>query len=344
MPPDVQAHAPAQAQAGMERRPRIRFGEYGRRTRAAAMTYVGVLAVLIALIVYFAATQSEFTTYDNFINILETNGVLLIVSVGLTFALLVGGFDLSMGGVIAFGGVVMAKLIQHGVPTGAAIAVIVVGAFAFGLIGNGVPIAKLQLNFFVVTLGAWIALQGLALAVSQGAVQPLYNNKLIKQIGTLRYGNFPVSVMIALFVAAVAFVVLRYTGFGRMMYVVGGNAEAARLAGINVVAVRASAFGLCAMLAGVAAVVESGRLASASPLTDLNIALTAAAAVLLGGTSFTGGVGGVVGTLLGVAFLGVLQNGLILSSIQVYWQNVITGAVLILSVLLDQIRRRGRVG
>lgn len=305
------------------------------------MSYIGVLGVLAGLIVYFSLTQPQFTTYDNLINILETNGVLLIVSVGLTFTLLVGGFDLSMGGVVALSGVLLARLIGLGVPAGAAIAVVIVGAFLFGLVGNGAAIAVVKLNFFVVTLGAWVLLQGLALAASNSEVLPLYDEKLVRAIGQTRYGNIPVSVMIALFALVLAFVITRYTGFGRMLYVVGGNPLAARLAGINVAGVRAFAYAICAMLAGVAGVVEAGRLASASPLTDLNIALTAAAAVLLGGTSFTGGVGGMVGTLLGVAFLGVLQNGLILSSIAAYWQNVITGAVLILSLLLDQIRRRG---
>jgi ribose transport system permease protein len=323
---------------------RATIGAFGRRTRAAVMTYIGVLVVLAGLIVFFSATQPRFRTYDNFINILETNCVLLIVSVGLTFALLVGGFDLSIGGVVALSGVCLAKLVTDGgLPAGVAIFVVIVGALLFGLIANGVPIAVFGLNFFVVTLGVWLLAQGLAQWVSNEQVMPLYDEQFIRDIGNTRYGNFPVSVMIALFILLLGFLVTRYTGFGRMLYAVGGNPEAARLAGINVTAVRAAAYGICGLLAGVGGVVEAGRLASAAPQVDIGIALSAAAAVLLGGTSFTGGVGGVVGTLLGVAFLGVLQNGLIISSVAEYWQNVVTGAVLVASVALDRLRGRGPI-
>lgn len=329
--------APTAARGGS----RARVTDFGRRTRTALTAYIGVLVILAGLIVFFAATQPKFRTYDNFINILETNGILLIVAVGLTFTLLVGGFDLSIGGVVALSGVILARLVGGGVPSGAGILIVIVGALLFGLVANGIPIAAFDLNFFVVTLGVWLFTQGLALGASHEQVLPLYDKKLIRDLGTTRVWNFPVSVMIALAILALGFLVTRYTGFGRMVYAVGGNAEAARLAGIKVVAVRASAYAICALLAGVAGIVESGRLASASPLTDLNIALTAAAAVLLGGTSFAGGVGGMVGTLLGVAFLGVLQNGLIISSVHDYWQNVITGLVLVASVALDRLRGRG---
>ena len=146
-------------------------------------------------------------------------------------------------------------------------------------------------------------------------------------------------------IGLLATLVTRYTGYGRMVYAVGGNAEAARLAGINVVAIRISAYAICAGLAAFTGFLEAGRLAAAAPDTDTGIEFTAAAAVLLGGTSFVGGVGTMFGTFLGVLFLGVLQNGLIISSINIYYQNVITGAVLVLSVLIDRFRQRrsGRV-
>jgi ribose transport system permease protein len=303
------------------------------------MTYIGLLIVLAGLIAFFAVSQSKFATYANLINILETNSVLLIVAVGLTFTLLAGGFDLSIGGVLALSGVLLARGIGYGVPAGLAVLIIVLGALLFGLLVNGLTIARFGLNFFVVTIGSLALTRGLALAASGGEVIPLYEEKLIRNIGTYRVGDVPIPVIIAVVILVVAFLVTRYTGFGRMIYAVGGNAEAARLAGINVVGVRMAAYAICGALAGVAGVVEAGRLASASPLTDQGIELTAAAAVLLGGTSFTGGIGSMVGTLLGVIFLGVLQNGLIISSIAVYWQGVITGVVLIASVLLDKLRR-----
>lgn len=309
-----------------------------RRTREAAMTYIGVLVVLSALITYFTITQPRFASYDNLINILETNAVLLVVSVGLTFTLLAGGFDLSTGGVLVLAGVGLAKLIGWGVPAGLAVVIVVAASFAFGTLVTGLTIARLNVNFFVVTLGALSLTVGLALALSGGVTLGLYDQSLIRDIGAGQWGRVPIPVVIAVAVLCLGFLVSRYTGFGRMVYAVGGNAEAARLAGIEIWKVRLATYAICAGLSGVAGVMYAGRLAAASP-SGTGIELTAAAAVLLGGTSFAGGIGGMFGTLLGVIFLGVLQNGLIIASISVYWQGVITGGVLIASAVLDRLRR-----
>ena len=146
--------------------------------------------------------------------------------------------------------------------------------------------------------------------------------------------------LIAVTVLVLALIMTRYTGYGRMIYAVGGNEEAARLSGINTVAIRVSAYGICAGLAALAGAMEAGRLASAAPDAQSGIALTAAAAVLVGGTSFVGGVGGIFGTFLGALFLGVVSNGLIISGTSAYWQGVISGTVLIAAVLIDRMRRK----
>ena len=302
----------------------LQLGMLGRRTRDTLMTYVGVITVLAALIIFFSTTQSSFFTYDNFLNILDTNAVLLVLSIGLTFTLLVGGFDLSIGGVLALSGVVLAKLLQSGVPTGVAMLIVLVGAcLTAGIAVNGFTIAKLGVNFFVVTLGMLGISRGIALAITDGASQGLYDEKFLRDVGSYRIGgDIPMPVVIALFVLALAILVLRYTGYGRMVYAVGGNAEAARLAGINVTLVKLSAYAISALLAGLAGIIEAGRLAAAAPDTDVGIELTAAAAVLVGGTSFVGGQGTMFGTFLGVVFLGV-----------------ISGVVLIASVTIDRLRR-----
>jgi ribose transport system permease protein len=320
---------------------RLRLGRLGRRTRDALMTYVGVVTVLAILVIFFSTTQSQFFTYENFLNILDTNAVLLVISIGLTFTLLVGGFDLSIGGVLALSGVVLAKLLQNGVPTGVAMLIVVLGAaLVAGVAVNGFTIAKLGVNFFVVTLGVLAISRGTALAITNGASQGLYEEQFLRDVGSYRIGgDIPMPVVIGLFVLVLAILVLRYTGYGRMIYAVGGNAEAARLAGINVTLVKLSAYAISGLLAGLAGVIEAGRLAAAAPDTDLGIELTAAAAVLLGGTSFVGGQGTMFGTFLGVVFLGVLQNGLIISAISIYYQGVISGAVLIASVTIDRLRR-----
>jgi ribose transport system permease protein len=332
----MDAARPARPRAALER---LQVGHLGRRTRDALATYVGVGSVLIGLIVYFTVTQSAFATYGNFINILQTNAVLLVVSVGLTFTLLVGGFDLSIGGVLALSGIIVAKLLQAGVPTGLVMLIVIGAGVLFGALALGFPIARLGLSFFVVTLGALAFTRGLALVITNGSSIGLYEEETLRTIGNGTVGSIPVPVIIAVAILIAALLVTRYTGYGRMIYAVGGNSEAARLAGINVVAIRLSAYAISAGLAALGGVMEAGRLAAAAPDTDQGIELTAAAAVLLGGTSFVGGQGGMFGTFLGVVFLGVLQNGLIIASISVYWQGVITGSVLFLSVLIDRFRR-----
>lgn len=321
------------------RRPTHHLVHLGRRARQTAVTYLGVGTMLIALITFFAVTQPQFATYDNFINILETNAVLLVVSVGLTFVMLVGGFDLSIGGFLALSGVVLAKLLANGVPTGVAIPVVIGGAVFVGGAVNGLTIARLGVSFFVVTLGMLALTRGLALVLTSGQTQGLYDEAFLRSISDGRVAGVPYSVVIAVAVLLAGLGITRYTGFGRMMYAVGGNPEAARLAGINVVAVRVTVYALCAGLAGLAGVMDAGRLAAAAPDAEQGIELMAAAAVLLGGTSFVGGSGGMFGTFLGTLFLGVLQNGLIIASISAYWQGVISGAVLIASVLIDRFRR-----
>jgi ribose transport system permease protein len=345
--PDPAADAVDAGAPGWEgRTQRMQLGHLGARARSALMTYLGVGSVLIALIIIFSLSQSEFFTYNNFLNILETNSVLLIVGVGLTFTLLVGGFDLSIGGVIALSGVLLAVMLQHGWSLVPAIIVCVVGGILVGSLLNGFLIAKLNVNFFVVTLGVAFAARGIALVITNGASQGLYEQKPLRKIGggQIGFASIPIPVVIAVGILIAAILITRFTGFGRMIYAVGGNTEAARLAGINVVAVRLAAYAISAGLAAWGGVMEAGRLAAAAPDTDQGIEFTSAAAVLLGGTSFVGGNGGMFGTFLGVIFLGILQNGIIIASWPVYWSQVITGGVLIASVLIDRLRRGRLVG
>jgi ribose transport system permease protein len=316
------------------------------RFRDAMLQYVGVLTVLLILIVLFSILQPQFHTWTNLLNILQTNAVLMIVSVGLTFVLLVGGFDLSIGGVLALSGVFIAELLNHGVGTIGAMLIVLVGGVLLGIACNGFPISRLGANFFMVTLGVSFATRGVALVITNGESKGLYSHQFLRDIGNGAVGQFGYLIFISLGILLAATLVTRYTGYGRMIYAVGGNSEAARLAGINVVWIRISAYAISAGLAAFAGFLEAGRLAAAAPDTDTGIEFTAAAAVLLGGTSFVGGVGTMFGTFLGVLFLGVLQNGLIISSISIYYQNVITGAVLVLSVLIDRFRqaRAARLG
>lgn len=302
--------------------------------------YLAIIGLLVVLCVFLAITQPTFATFNNFVTILEANSVLLLVAVGLTFVLLTAGFDLSVGAMLALAGVMMGKLVEEGIPLILAIILVIIGAALVGFVLNGLLIGKLALSFFVVTLGTMSLFRGAGLVVTEGYGVSLYGIEAVRVLGSGRIAGIPWLVIIALSVLALAIFVTRYTGFGRMLYAVGGGPEAARLAGIRVWAVKASAYAICAGLAGLAGVLEASRLGSASPQAGVGIELVAAAAVLLGGTSFTGGSGSMVGTLLGTLLLGVISNGLTISQVSSFWQGIVTGLVLLAAVLLDWFRTR----
>jgi len=317
----------------------------GRAAAAAkrvALQYVGVGIVLIAITAYLSATQTNFATWDNARIILSQQAVLMIVAVGLTFVLIVGGLDLSMGGMLGLAGVITWELTKRGVPVWGTIVLVVVGGFVVGAATNGFLIAKLNLSFLVVTLGTGGAFAALALIITQGQTQSLLSSRGLQTIGSGGLGALPWIVVVSVGLLALSALVLRYTGFGRMVYATGGNQEAARLAGIDVVLVRLVVYGLSSALAATAGVLEAAHLASANPQSGQTIVLDAAAAVLIGGTSFMGGSGTMLGTFLGVLFLGVLSNGLTRLDISAYWNGFVTGAVLIFALLVDRLRFRAR--
>jgi ribose transport system permease protein len=299
--------------------------------------HVGVTVALAVLVVVLAVTQPNFATTGNAVNILETNAVLLIAAIGLTFVLLVGGFDLSVGGTVALSGILLATLSAH-MADGLAVAVVLVGAFVVGFLSNGLLIGRIGLSFFVVTLGTASLFRGVALVITEGRTLTLHDYPFLLDMGRMHIGGLPLSVVVALGLLVAAYIVTRFTGFGRMVYAVGGNPEAARLAGINVPLVRATAYMICTACAALAGVLEAARLASASPTVATGLELSAGAAVLLGGTSFLGGSGGVIGTLIGALFLGTMSNGLTLAGISSFWQSVVAGAVLLAAVLIDKLR------
>ena len=301
--------------------------------------YAGVLVVLVVTTVILSVANDRFLTAGNIINILETNAVLLTVAVGLTFVLLVGGIDLSLGGTMALSAVGLWALITNGVPAPLAAIIIVVGAFALGAAVNGLLIGWVGLSFLVVTIGTASLYRGLALVSTGGGSESLFTEQWLLDLGSGRLLGVPLLVLISLAVLVIGILVLRYTGYGRMVYAVGGNPEAARLAGMPVVTVRVSVFAISGGLAGLAAVMLVARLASADPNTaGAGIELTAGAAVLLGGTSFMGGRGTLLGTLLGVMFLGILSNGLTLTGVSSFWGGVVSGIVLIAAIFVDRLR------
>ena len=301
--------------------------------------YGTVLVLLVAIFVYFSVSQSHFFTSANLQNMLAGLSILWVVSIGMTFVVLTGGIDLSVGALLALSGLILSKLFNGaGIPAFAAVLLTIAVAMLIGGGVNGVLIGRAGLSFFVVTLGTMSIYFGIVNIWSK--TQTSYvNSSLIDGIG---YGKglgvaTPIWIMIGTFLAA--FVILRWTYFGRDIYAVGGNIDAARLSGIRVSRTLMAAYAVAGLCSGLAGVIQAGRLGAASPLVGQDIPLNAAAGVLLGGTSFTGGVGGVTGTAVGVLFIGVLQNGLSIAGISSFWQEVVTGAILVVAIGIDRLQQ-----
>lgn len=311
-------------------------GRLYRRIRV----YAGVLTALIILGAYLTATQPFFLTRANIYNVLSGNADLMLISVGLTFVVLSAGFDLSVGAIAAASGLTVYESFQAGMPAGVAVLLALVAGALIGGAVNGVLIGKFKLNFFVVTLGMMSLVAGVVQVITNGETETIGDTGFFYGIGNNNWLGMPIPIWISLAAIVLAALVLNHTAFGRAIYAVGGNAEAARLAGINVTLVIVLVFAISGLCAGLAGVVDASRLSSVAPSTGSELTLTAAAAVLLGGTSFFGGIGGVAGTVVGVLLISILQNGLGLMGVSAFWQGVVTGAVLIAAVALDRIQTR----
>ena len=302
---------------------------------------VGLPAAVIVLIVIFSLSSNVFFTAQNIRNIGVAAAALAVVSFGQTFAVLTAGLDLSVGSTVALVSVVAAfGMRQHGVAIG-----VIEGLAAGAVVGlvNGVLITRFRVFPFIATLAMMSVLSGIALNLSGGvAVAGLPDS----------FGNFafevvwgiPAPVVISLIVMLATFLILRYTRFGRHVYAVGGNQEAARLSGIKVDRVKVIAYIFCSFCAAVASIVLMSRVASGQPTLGTSLPLESVAAVVLGGVSLFGGRGSIIGVGFGVAFISILSNGLNLLNVSSYTQMIVIGGALIVAVALDQAFVKGRLG
>ena len=314
--------------------------------RGAAFGYwwdrVGIALVLLLLIVLMAVLAPNFLTVDNALNVARAVSINAILAAGLTLIILTGGIDLSVGSIVAVSGVGAVLLWSNGTPTPLA----VLGGVAIGALAgmvNGALVAWLALPAFIVTLGSLTALRGLAYSMLNG--QPLVASELgYRGLGNGSVAGIPQPVVIMVVVYAVTWFLLERTRFGRHVYAVGGNMEAARLAGINVKRVLLTVYMLGGAAAGVAGVIFSARVLSAQPTAGTGYELDAIAAVVLGGTALAGGRGRILGTLVGAIIIGVLSNGLVLMNVPFFYQLIIKGLVIIIAIALDSLKRFGRGG
>jgi ribose transport system permease protein len=308
----------------------------GLRAFRGSRRFIGVLVALAIMAAIFAFTQNVFLTGTNLVLVLRSISVLFLVSVGNTFVLLTAGFDLSVGSMLSLAGIVLAFMIGSHWNPWVSILLTLLVTTGLGALVNGALIGFGRLSFFVVTLATLSLFRGITFVWSQGFTKTVSSNA-VSGIGDGKIFGYSVPVMIMAGVLLVSLFVLHYTRFGRAVYAVGGNREAARLSGIHVGAVIVAVYGISGLLAGLAGVIQVGRLGAAAPVAGTGIELSAAAAVLLGGTSFSGGAGGVGGTLVGVLFIGILRNGLGLSGVSAFWQDIVTGIILIAAIAIDRL-------
>ncbi|WP_127125659.1 ribose ABC transporter permease [Georgenia sp. SYP-B2076] len=301
---------------------------------------VGIALVLLLLIVLMAVMAPHFLSLDNALNVARAVSINAILAAGMTMIILTGGIDLSVGSILAVSGVGAVLLWTAGIPSPLAVlGGIVIGAAAGSI--NGVFVAWLALPAFIVTLGSMTYLRGLAYSLLNG--QPLVASELgYRGLGNGTIAGIPSPVVLMVLVYALFWFILERTKFGRHIYAVGGNMEAARLAGINVKWVLLRVYMLAGAAAGLAGVIFSARVLSAQPTAGTGYELDAIAAVVLGGTSLMGGRGRIQGTLVGAVIIGVLSNGLILMNVPFFYQLLIKGIVIIIAVALDSLKRLGR--
>lgn len=312
----------------------------GKLSNTLLMTWnqLGMLLVLIILFIVLSIIAPNFLEPVNMLNVLKQVSIIAIIAAGMTLVILTGGIDLSVGSILALSGVVSVMMVESGVNAFAAMFLGIVVGYLVGLI-NGFFTAKTKLPPFIVTLGSMTFLRGIAYVIC-GGTPIVLTSSTFKFFGSSEIMGIPTPVYIMIAVYAIMFLALKYTMFGRHVYAIGGNEEAARLTGIKVERNLIQVYGISGLLSGLAGVVLAGRLYSGQPNAGIAIELDAIAAVILGGTSFTGGVGRIQMTIIGVLIMGFIGNGLTLLDVGYYWQQIVKGVVIVLAVLLDRLQMR----
>jgi ribose transport system permease protein len=304
---------------------------------------LSLFLIYVVMVIAFAAQTPFFLTQENIVNIASTIAIVGIVAIGETLILIAGGLDISVGAVASLTGVVTSVLLlEYGVPSIwlCAFIGILSGALAGAI--NGLMVTRFKINPLITTLGTFSIARGLAFVLSGGQTN-LVNDPAFQFIGRGAIAGVPFSLILMLILYAIFAFVLIYTSFGRNLYAIGGSREASRLAGIRVNQHLMLVYMLGGLLAAVGGIINVSQLASSAPRSAVGLEFTVIAAVVLGGTSLSGGKGTLIGTLFGVIILRTLDNGLILLNVSSFWQDVARGAVLLFAVTFDQFRQRWNV-
>jgi inositol transport system permease protein len=321
-------------------------------TGKAMLRRIGQLApviFLLALMIVFAVLEPRFLSSINLFNVMRQISITGLVGIGMTFVILTAGIDLSVGSLLALAGLAAAIVAKGGIESRFSVGVetealgygwfaAMLVAMLVGLLGGwlqGFSITRLKVPPFVVTLGGLSVFRGAALLIAGGGPISGFDSAYVWW-GQGRIGPVPVPVIVFLVFAIIAHIVLTYTRFGRQVYAVGGNVEAARLSGLPVRRILVAVYVIVGFFSGLAGFMLSARLNSSEAVAGIGYELTVIASVVIGGTSLFGGTGSVVGTVIGSILIGVLINGLVLMNVSSYVQQIIIGIIIVLAVAFDQ--------
>lgn len=301
------------------------------------MKYKSIIGlILFAIVVSFLSPR--FLTMPNMLNVLRQTSINAVIAAGMTFVILTGGIDLSVGSILAFSGAVCASLIA----SGSSVVVAVIGSIVIGgLVGSlsGVIISKGKIQPFIATLAMMTVLRGATLVFTDGKPITLGTSKsamAFTSIGAGQFLNIPIPIYIMIIVFAICYYILTQTRLGRYVYALGGNEEATRLSGLNTSKIKIYVYTISGILASIAGIIVTSRLFSAQPNAGAGYELDAIAAVVLGGTSLAGGQGSILGTVVGALIIGILNNALNLLNVSSYYQMIAKGIVILIAVLLDR--------
>ncbi|MER1957114.1 MAG: ribose ABC transporter permease [Solibacillus sp.] len=300
------------------------------------LSKLGPFIGLILLMVVLTFLNPSFLTVDNLFNILRQVSISALIAFGMTFVILTGGIDLSVGSTLALTGAVAATLLAAGTDPILAMAAAIGLGFILGAI-NGLIITKGKVAPFIATLATMTIYRGLTLVYTDGRpISGLGDSLSFQLFGKGYFLGIPVPVVTMILAFVLLYFILHKTTFGRRVYAVGGNEEASKLSGINPDRVKIAVYAITGMLAAISALIITSRLNSAQPTAGESYELDAIAAVVLGGTSLTGGKGWIFGTLVGALIIGVLNNGMTLIGVSSFFQQVVKGIVILLAVLMDR--------
>lgn len=296
-----------------------------------------VPGMLVALVVGLSVLTESFLTLGNLLNVSQQISILAIVSVGMTFVIIGGGFDLSVGAIIALTGSLAALvMVRYGIALGVAAGLL--AGMTIGII-NGAVVSLLKVNPFITTLGMAVVARGIALGITGGtAIMDLPNS--FSWLGSGRILNVPISGIVVIIVYIIGLIVLRKTTIGLKIYAVGGNKEAARLSGMRANWISILTYIISGFTAGLAGILLAARLRSGDPTAGATMELFSVAAVVLGGTALRGGEGYLSRTIIGVLFIGFLENGLNLLNVPYYWQQVAIGLLFMITAALAMIKSK----